>query len=84
MLPRPYSGHNGFSEWGMPPAGDASVLLIGYEDARAAAPDFVACRALTVVDNGVGVKNQEQGEPVMLCTTANRWSAMWPALTHYN
>ena len=83
-LPRPYSGHDGFSEWGMPSPGDASVLLTGYEDARAAAPEFIACRTLAVVDNGVGVKNQEQGEPVMLCTAARRWTAMWPALTHYD
>jgi 4-amino-4-deoxy-L-arabinose transferase-like glycosyltransferase len=30
QLPRAYSGHNGFSEWGMPLAADSRALLIGF------------------------------------------------------
>ena len=33
QLPRAYSGHNGFSEWGEPPAADTHALLVGFNDA---------------------------------------------------
>jgi 4-amino-4-deoxy-L-arabinose transferase-like glycosyltransferase len=83
-LPRPYSGHNGFSEWGQPPASDDRVLLIGYEDAAEAAPYFERCATLAVVDDGVGLDNQEQGLPVMLCHVAGSWATLWPRLRHYD
>jgi len=34
-LPRPYSGHNGFSEWGQPPPSDTHALLEGLHLASA-------------------------------------------------
>jgi hypothetical protein len=37
-LPRAYSGHNGFSEWGIPPAINTRALLIGFDNAADAAP----------------------------------------------
>ncbi len=83
-LPRAYSGHNGFSEWGIPPAADTRVLLVGYEDAAEAVPYFEHCRTLRTVNNGVGLNNEEQGLPVMLCRTAGRWSTLWPHLRHYD
>ena len=83
-LPRAYSGHNGFSEWGEPAAGDTHALLIGYGTPADAAPAFDGCRTLATVDDGVGLDNQEQGLPVMLCDTARPWPALWPGLTHYD
>lgn len=83
-LPRTYSGHNGFSEWGEPPASDNRVLLEGYEGATEAKPYFTQCRTLARVNDGVGLDNQEQGLPVMLCHVAGSWSALWPLLRHYN
>ncbi len=83
-LPHAYSGHNGFSEWGIPPAADTSVLLVGVQNPASAAPYFDGCRALATVDNGVGLNNQEQGLPVMLCRPAGRWRALWPHLRHYD
>jgi hypothetical protein len=81
-LPRVYSGHNGFSEWGQPPASDDRALLEGYEDAAEAKPYFTQCRTLARVNDGVGLDNQEQGLPVMLCHVAGSWSALWPHLRH--
>lgn len=81
-LPRAYSGHNGFSEWGIPPAADDRALLVGFNNARAAAPYFDHCRSLATVDDGVGLENQEQGLPVMLCHPAGAWPVLWPRLTH--
>jgi hypothetical protein len=83
-LPRSYSGHNGFSEWGEPPAGDVRVLLLGFDGPREAAPQFVGCRVVATINDDVGLNNQEQGLPVMLCRIARPWRAIWHSLTHYD
>jgi hypothetical protein len=83
-LPRAYSGHNGFSEWGRPTAADRTALLIGYDGPADAAPFFDRCRRLAVIDDGVGLDNQEQGLPLLLCRPTAPWSALWPELTHFN
>jgi 4-amino-4-deoxy-L-arabinose transferase-like glycosyltransferase len=83
-LPRAYSGHNGFSEWGMPPSSDTHALLLGYEGARDAAPYFRNCRTLATVNNGVGLDNNEQRLPVQLCRPIATWQSLWPHLVHYN
>jgi hypothetical protein len=83
-LPAAYSGHNGFSEWRLPPATDTRALLAGFNTAADAAPYFTRCRTLARVDNGVGLNNQEQGLPIMLCRPAGQWSALWPHLRHYD
>ena len=82
-LPRAYSGHNGFSEWGQPPAQDTGALIIGYDGPSDAAPSFDRCRTLARVDDGVGLDNQEQGLPLMLCRPTASWRALWPKLTHF-
>ncbi len=83
-LPRAYSGHNGFSEWGMPPPADTHVLLVGFNNPAAAAPEFAGCRTLAVVHNGLQLNNQEEGLPVMLCRPAAAWPVLWPRLRHYD
>ncbi|HEV2591080.1 MAG TPA: glycosyltransferase family 39 protein, partial [Gaiellaceae bacterium] len=82
-LPRVYSGHNGFSEWGRPAAADSHALLVGYDGPTDATPNFHGCRTLAAVNNGVGLKNNEQGLPVMLCQPAAPWAALWPRLVHF-
>ncbi len=49
-----------------------------------AAPYFTQCRTLARVNDGVGLDNEEQGLPVMLCRTAGRWTALWSHLRHYD
>jgi hypothetical protein len=83
-LPRAYSGHNGFSEWGEPPAVDDHALLIGFDSAAGAAPAFTGCRRLATIDDGVGLDNDEQGLPLLLCRPTASWSALWPQLTTYD
>ncbi len=83
-LPRAYSGHNGFSEWGIPPPRDRHVLVIGFDGGPDAAPSFADCRTLARVNDGVGLNNQEQGLPVLLCRTTTAWSKLWPQLTHFD
>jgi hypothetical protein len=83
-LPRAYSGHNGFSEWGRPGASDERALLVGFDGPADAAPNFASCRRLGRVDDGVGLENDEQDLPLMLCRPTGSWGALWPRLTHFN
>ena len=83
-LPRAYSAHNGFSEWGQPAARATSALVLGYDGPADAAPFFVGCTTLAHIDDGVGLDNDEQGLPVMLCNPAAAWATLWPHLRHYN
>jgi hypothetical protein len=83
-LPSAYSGHNGFSEWRRPPATDTRALVTGFNGPADAAPYFGRCRTLATVNNGVGLNNDEQGVPVMLCAVMGRWAKLWPHLTHYD
>jgi 4-amino-4-deoxy-L-arabinose transferase-like glycosyltransferase len=83
-LPRAYSGHNAFSEWGRPPSTDTYALVLGYDDPRDAEPSFTGCRRLAKINDGVGLDNQEQGLAVMLCRPAASWAILWPRLRHYD
>ncbi|MDQ6686273.1 MAG: glycosyltransferase family 39 protein [Actinomycetota bacterium] len=83
-LPRAYSGHNGFSEWGQPSPAATRALLIGYSGPGDAAPAFHSCTKLATINNHVGLNNQEQGLPLLLCRPTSSWAALWPKLTHYN
>jgi hypothetical protein len=83
-LPAAYSGHNGFSEWRIPPITDTRTLLVGFDNAADAAPYFDQCRTLATVNNHVGLNNDEQSLPVMLCRVNGAWAALWPRLTHYD
>ncbi len=68
----------------MPPQADTDALLVGFNGPADAAPEFDRCRTLAVVNNGVGLNNQEQGLPVMLCRPAAAWAVLWPRLRHYD
>jgi hypothetical protein len=83
-LPRAYSGHNGFSEWGEPPVADAHALVVGFNNPADAAPYFDRCRTLAIVNDRVGLDNDEQGLPVMLCRATAPWPMLWPHLRHYD
>jgi 4-amino-4-deoxy-L-arabinose transferase-like glycosyltransferase len=83
-LPRAYSGHNGFSEWGEPAATDTHALVIGFSTPSDLRPYFDRCRTLATVNDGVGLNNQEQGGPLLLCSPTASWSNLWPHLTHYD
>ena len=82
-LPRAYSGHNGFSEWGKPAADDTHALLVGYDGPADAAPYFHGCRTLATINNGVGLNNNEQGLPGPALPTRATWTALWPHLVHF-
>ncbi|WP_232376621.1 ArnT family glycosyltransferase [Amycolatopsis aidingensis] len=79
-LPRPYSGHMSYADWGPPPHDrTGKVLAVG-----ATPPQFTGCEVVAVHDNGFGLDNDEQGTPISLCTgTTAPWSRIWPLLRHF-
>ncbi|MER5946944.1 glycosyltransferase family 39 protein [Streptomyces sp. NPDC001904] len=81
-LPRPYSGHMSYADWGPPPdSANGPVLLVRTRDASAIERHFAGCRTVAGVDNGHDVDNEEQGGSVVLCTGPHpKWSTLWPSL----
>ncbi|MET7936401.1 glycosyltransferase family 39 protein [Streptomyces sp. NPDC005322] len=84
-LPRPYSGHMSYADWGPPPdSADGPVLVVRQDGDRRIARHFTGCREVARVDNHHGVDNEEQNAAVMLCSgTTAPWSHLWPSLRHY-
>jgi len=84
-LPNAYSGHNGFTQWGPPPDSQTSAIVVGDLDDNLLARDFSGCRTEARINNGVGLNNNEQGDPVAFCAAERApWSAIWTGLRHYN
>lgn len=84
-LPKAYSGHMSYADWGPPPdSADGPVLVVRQEDDAGVERFFTDCRQVARVDNGVGVDNEEQGSAIVLCSgTAQPWSTLWPRLRHF-
>jgi hypothetical protein len=81
-LPKPYSGHNAYADWGPPPDGAAPVITVGLSPAEMAA-HLEGCTVVAQVDNGHGIDNDEQDEPIMVCRGPRRaWAEEWPDLKH--
>jgi 4-amino-4-deoxy-L-arabinose transferase-like glycosyltransferase len=83
-LPRAYSGHNGFSQWGAPAGSQGPVLLLGFGPADSAGY-FRDCSVAATITNAAGVHNQEYAGPVLVCAAPRApWAQIWPRLTHFN
>lgn len=81
-LPRAYSGHNGLYDVARPSGPARSALLVGDLGPRQLAL-FAQCRQVGTLDNGVDVDNEEQDQPIRLCTGLRRsWELSWPAFAH--
>jgi hypothetical protein len=66
---RVWSGHNGLGQLPPPSTEPRQVVMVG-DEAGFLARFFASCRTLAHIDDGVGVDNEEQGEPVALCRDA--------------
>ncbi|MFC9967319.1 glycosyltransferase family 39 protein [Nocardia ignorata] len=79
-LPTPHSGHNAYWWWGPPPDTATEVLTVGIDRERLTG----LCASIEprgALDNGLGIDNDEQGEPMFLCGNPLRpWSQVWPEL----
>jgi dolichyl-phosphate-mannose-protein mannosyltransferase len=81
-LPAVYSGQNALYYQDRPPAGTRTVVFVGgqYHDARDL---FTHCAIRARLDNGVDVDNEEQDEPVAVCSGPRQpWTTLWPRLRH--
>jgi MFS family permease len=82
-LPPVASGHNGYWDWGPPPDDRTLIVLVGDWWPSYWAPMLGRCEPRAVIDNGLGVPNDEQGSEVQVCPSmAQPWSAIWPELRH--
>jgi Dolichyl-phosphate-mannose-protein mannosyltransferase len=83
-LPRAYSGHNSYSDWGIPPDGAGPVVVIGFTQRAYVDTYWNGCTVAAHVDDGVGADNEEQGVPIWVCAGPKRpWADMWGDLTSY-
>jgi hypothetical protein len=77
-----YSAQNALYDQSRPSDSVTTVVVVGgqYAEAR---PLFERCRVRDHLDNGVGVDNEEQGQPVAVCGGPRAsWSSLWPRLRH--
>jgi 4-amino-4-deoxy-L-arabinose transferase-like glycosyltransferase len=83
-LPAIYSGHNELYFHGPPPV-DATVVVAWTHALGGLRPYFASCEQTAVLDNGVGVDNEEQGSVVAICRDpVGGWTQVWPQLQHYD
>ncbi|MDF2146103.1 glycosyltransferase family 39 protein [Knoellia sp. p5-6-4] len=81
-LPAPHSGHNALHDAGPPADETDTVVLVGWQAPHLTGL-FGTCRTVDRLDNGVGVDNEEQGAPVMVCAhPAAPWRELWPRFRH--
>lgn len=81
-LPRAYSGHNGLYRLARPPETATVAVIVGGQ-VNGVGRRFASCERVGRLDNGVGVDNEEQGQPIAVCREPlGGWAAVWPALHH--
>jgi dolichyl-phosphate-mannose-protein mannosyltransferase len=75
-----HSAHNAYWEWGPPPDEAGTLIVVGFEEAELRRW-FGEVVPAARIDNGVGVENDEQGEPVWLVRERRvPWAELWPRL----
>ncbi len=80
-LPPVYSGHNAFWGWGPPPDDRTVVVHVGDWRPEDWSRFFVGCHDVTIIDNGFGIENGEQGKAISVCTGLRApWTTIWPSL----
>ncbi len=76
-----FSAQNALFDQARPPDDTATVVFVGgeYDLVRT----MLTCRVVDRLDNGVDVDNEEQGEPVAVCTDPRLpWPELWKRLHH--
>ena len=77
-LPAAYSGQDSYWYWGPPPATATTAVTVGYP--RSQLGFCGSLRYGTTLSNHLGVNDQEQGDPVWVCSRLRRsWRAIWPS-----
>jgi hypothetical protein len=84
LATRVYGVQNAYWLWGPPPATDEGrVVAVGFDRGQLT-PYFTEVTLARRLNNGVHVDNDEQNEPVWICTGRRvPWSQIWHALKDY-
>ncbi|WP_067428714.1 glycosyltransferase family 39 protein [Nocardioides jensenii] len=81
-LPTPYSGQNELWYVARPPDDADTVVMVGAQ-VESVAIHFATCDIVARLDNGDGVDNEEQGEPIAICTgPLTPWRDLWLEFRH--
>ena len=84
-LPTVYSDHNELWYYGPPPESATAVVLVGMGEPGHLDEGFGACTLAGRLDNRLGVDNEEQGRPVVVCRGRQQsWRTLWPRLQHFD
>ncbi|MFY1691824.1 glycosyltransferase family 39 protein [Plantactinospora sp. WMMB782] len=84
-LPAIYSGHNELGYYGPPPESATVLVGVGVGEEGELRRYFGTCRLAGRLDNGVGVDNEEQGVPIVLCRDRRlTWAELWPEVRHFD
>jgi hypothetical protein len=76
-LPAAYSPHNSYADFRQPHDDGATVVAIRF-DVAGLAPYFDGCQQVATVDNGRGIDNEVQGQPILVCRGLHgHWSQVW-------
>lgn len=80
-LPEPFSPHNHFAYFRRPTDDAATVVAVRFSPGGRLDPWFESCEVIDHVDNGLGVDNEVQGQPIMVCRgLRGTWEEVWPQL----
>ncbi|WP_158846053.1 glycosyltransferase family 39 protein [Saccharothrix deserti] len=75
-LPRPFSGHMSYADWGPPPdTATGPVVVVGGRS-----PVFTGCRV--AMAHEAAVENEEDGTEIAVCDPVV-WSRVWPELRRF-
>jgi 4-amino-4-deoxy-L-arabinose transferase-like glycosyltransferase len=81
-LPQSYSAHNSYADFRQPSDDSATVVAVRYHP-DTLAPVFEQCWQVAEVDNGYGVDNEAQSQPIVVCQGLRMtWDDLWPTLRH--
>jgi 4-amino-4-deoxy-L-arabinose transferase-like glycosyltransferase len=76
-----FSAQNALYDQARPAPTTTTVVFVGGE--LRFARTLFTCEVVARLDNGVGVDNEEQGEPVAVCTHPRQpWPVIWDRLRH--
>ena len=79
-LPAAYSPHNSYADFREPSDPNATVVSIRYP-LDLLTPHFEDCEQVDTVDNGVGIDNEVQGTPIVMCRgLRTTWPETWDRL----
>jgi hypothetical protein len=81
-LPRAFSGHNAYGQWGPPPEAATPVVAVGFT-VQTASEFLHDCRIAARIVNWAGIDNDEDGRLILVCGgPKGSWTTIWPELEH--